>query len=54
MLLVDFLLVVLQFTGNFKDLVDFAIVLSFITSPIIAILNFRLVTENFLDKSFQS
>jgi hypothetical protein len=54
MLLVDFLLVVLQFTGNFKDLVDFATALSFITSPTVAILNFGLVTGKFPDKRSQS
>jgi len=52
-LLVGSLIVVLQFAGNLKELVDFATVLSFVIAPIIAIFNFRLVTGKFLDKSAQ-
>ncbi|MHA7647612.1 NRAMP family divalent metal transporter [Nitrosopumilus sp. S4] len=44
------LLVIFQFQSNFKELVDFATVLSFVIAPIIAIFNFRLVTGKFLTK----
>ncbi|NND85812.1 MAG: divalent metal cation transporter [Nitrosopumilus sp.] len=44
------LLVIFHFESNFKELVDFATVLSFVIAPIIAIFNFRLVTGKFLDK----
>jgi Mn2+/Fe2+ NRAMP family transporter len=52
-LLIGSLIVVLQFTGNLKEIVDFATVLSFMIAPVIAIFNFRLVTGNFLDKNAQ-
>jgi Mn2+/Fe2+ NRAMP family transporter len=52
-LLIGSLIVVLQFTGNLKEIVDFATVLSFMIAPVIAIINFRLVTGNFLDKDVQ-
>jgi len=45
--------VIFQFESNLKELVDFATVLSFVIAPIIAILNFRLVTGKFLDKEHQ-
>ena len=45
-LLAGSLIVVLQFAGNLRKIVDFATVLSFV----IAIINFRLVTGKFLDK----
>jgi Mn2+/Fe2+ NRAMP family transporter len=44
------LVVIFQFGDNLKTLVDFATVLSFVVAPIIAILNFRLVTGKFLPK----
>ena len=44
------LVVIFQFGDNLKALVDFATVLSFVVAPIIAILNFRLVTGKFLPK----
>jgi len=44
------LVVVFQFGNNLKALIDFAIVLSFIVAPIIAIFNFRLVTGKYLEK----
>ena len=47
------LVVIFQFESNFKELVDFATVLSFVIAPVIAIFNFRLVTGKFLDKSHQ-
>lgn len=47
------LVVVLQFTGNLTEIVDFATVLSFMIAPIIAIFNFRLVTGKFLDLPYQ-
>jgi Mn2+/Fe2+ NRAMP family transporter len=47
------LIVVLQFEGNLKEIVDFATVLSFMIAPVIAIINFRLVTGKFLDKDVQ-
>ncbi|MFQ5440761.1 MAG: NRAMP family divalent metal transporter [Nitrosopumilaceae archaeon] len=53
LLLIGSLVVVLQFAGNLKDLVDFATVLSFVIAPVIAIFNFRLVTGKFLDKIYQ-
>ena len=40
-LLIGALIVVLQFAGNLRDLVDFATVLSFLIAPVIAIFNFR-------------
>jgi Mn2+/Fe2+ NRAMP family transporter len=52
-LLIGSLTVVLQFTGNLKEIVDFATVLSFMIAPVIAIFNFRLVTGKFLDKNAQ-
>ena len=51
-LLIGSLVVVLQFAGNLKDLVDFATVLSFVIAPVIAIFNFRLVTGKFLENRF--
>ncbi len=50
-LLIGALIVVLQFAGNLRDLVDFATVLSFLIAPVIAIFNFRLVTGKFLKKN---
>jgi Mn2+/Fe2+ NRAMP family transporter len=47
------LIVVLQFAGNLREIVDFATVLSFMIAPVIAIFNFRLVTGKFLDKDVQ-
>jgi Mn2+/Fe2+ NRAMP family transporter len=47
------LIVVLQFGGNLREIVDFATVLSFMIAPVIAIINFRLVTGKFLDKDVQ-
>ncbi len=47
------LIVVLQFEGNLREIVDFATVLSFMIAPVIAIINFRLVTGKFLDKEMQ-
>jgi len=47
------LIVVLQFAGNLIELVDFATVLSFMVAPVIAIINFRLVTGKFLDRNVQ-
>lgn len=47
------MIVVLQFGGNLKEIVDFATVLSFMIAPVIAIINFRLVTGKFLDKDVQ-
>ena len=47
------LVVIFQFMSNFKELVDFATVLSFVIAPIIAIFNFRLVTGKYLDKEHQ-
>jgi Mn2+/Fe2+ NRAMP family transporter len=47
------LIVVLQFEGNLREIVDFATVLSFMIAPVIAIINFRLVTGKFLDKDMQ-
>ena len=47
------LVVVLQFAGNLREIVDFATVLSFMIAPVIAIFNFRLVTGKFLDKKVQ-
>ena len=47
------LIVVLQFGGNLREIVDFATVLSFMIAPVIAIFNFRLVTGKFLDKDVQ-
>lgn len=51
-LAVGALLVIFQFESNFKELVDFATVLSFVIAPIIAIFNFRLVTGKFLEKEY--
>jgi Mn2+/Fe2+ NRAMP family transporter len=53
LLLAGSLIVVLQFAGNLKELVDFATVLSFMIAPVIAIINFRLVTGKFLEKNMQ-
>lgn len=47
------LIVIFQFAGNLKELVDFATVLSFVVAPIIAIFNFRLVTGKYLPKESQ-
>lgn len=52
-ILVGSLIVVLQFAGNLKEIVDFATVLSFMIAPVIAIINFRLVTGKFLEKNMQ-
>ena len=52
-LLIGSLIVVLQFGGNLRELVDFATVLSFMIAPVIAIINFRLVTGKFLYKDMQ-
>ena len=53
LLLSGSLIVVLQFAGNLKEIVDFATVLSFLIAPVIAIINFRLVTGKFLEKNMQ-
>ena len=47
------LVVVLQFAGNLREIVDFATVLSFMIAPVIAIFNFRLVTGKYLEKNVQ-
>ncbi|MFB5629841.1 MAG: NRAMP family divalent metal transporter [Nitrosarchaeum sp.] len=47
------LMVIFLFESNFKELVDFATVLSFVIAPVIAIFNFRLVTGKFLEKESQ-
>ena len=47
------LVVVLQFAGNLREIVDFATVLSFLIAPVIAVINLRLVTGKYLDKNFQ-
>ncbi len=52
-ILVGSLIVILQFGGNLREIVDFATVLSFMIAPVIAIINFRLVTGKFLDKDVQ-
>lgn len=52
-LLAGSLIVVLQFAGNLRELVDFATVLSFVIAPVIAIFNFRLVTGKFFEKDRQ-
>ena len=52
-LLTGSLIVVLQFSGNLREIVDFATVLSFMIAPVIAIINFRLVTGKFLEKKMQ-
>ena len=52
-LLVGSLIVVLQFAGNLRNLVDFATVLSFVIAPVIAIFNFRLVTGKYFEKQMQ-
>ena len=52
-ILIGSLIVVLQFGGNLREIVDFATVLSFMIAPVIAIINFRLVTGKFLDKDMQ-
>ena len=52
-LLAGSLIVVLQFAGNLREIVDFATVLSFMIAPIIAIFNFRLVTGKYFDKNMQ-
>ncbi len=44
------LIVIFQFGNNLKDLVDFATIVSFLIAPIIAIVNFKLVTGNHLQK----
>ncbi len=51
--MVGSLIVVLQFAGNLREIVDFATVLSFMIAPVIAIFNFRLVTGKFLEKNLQ-
>jgi Mn2+/Fe2+ NRAMP family transporter len=52
-ILVGSLIVVLQFAGNLREIVDFATVLSFMVAPVIAIINFRLVTGKYFDKDVQ-
>ncbi|MFB5610059.1 MAG: NRAMP family divalent metal transporter, partial [Nitrosarchaeum sp.] len=52
-LAVGALMVIFLFESNFKELVDFATVLSFVIAPVIAIFNFRLVTGKFLEKESQ-
>jgi Mn2+/Fe2+ NRAMP family transporter len=52
-LLAGSLIVVLQFAGNLREIVDFATVLSFMIAPVIAIFNFRLVTGKYLEKNVQ-
>ncbi|MFB5617681.1 MAG: NRAMP family divalent metal transporter [Nitrosopumilus sp.] len=52
-ILVGSLIVVLQFAGNLREIVDFATVLSFMIAPVIAVINLRLVTGKYLDKNSQ-
>lgn len=52
-ILIGSLIVVLQFAGNLKEIVDFATVLSFLIAPIIAVINLRLVTGKYLEKNSQ-
>jgi Mn2+/Fe2+ NRAMP family transporter len=52
-IMIGSLIVVLQFAGNLREIVDFATVLSFMIAPMIAIFNFRLVTGKFLEKNVQ-
>ena len=47
------LIVVIQFSGNLREIVDFATVLSFMIAPVIAVINLRLVTGKYLDKNSQ-
>jgi Mn2+/Fe2+ NRAMP family transporter len=53
LLAIGALIVIFLFESNFKALVDFATVLSFVIAPVIAIFNFRLVTGKFLGKESQ-
>jgi Mn2+/Fe2+ NRAMP family transporter len=52
-ILIGSLIVVLQFSGQLKEIVDFATVLSFLIAPIIAVINLRLVTGKYLEKNSQ-
>jgi Mn2+/Fe2+ NRAMP family transporter len=52
-LLAGSLIVVLQFAGNLREIVDFATVLSFLIAPVIAVFNLRLVTGKYLEKNVQ-
>ena len=47
------LVVIFQFGGNLRELVDFATVLSFVMAPVIAVFNFRLVTGRHLRREHQ-
>ncbi len=44
------LVVIFQFGNNLKELVDFATIVSFLIAPVIAIVNFRLVSGSHLHK----
>lgn len=44
-------IIVWQFLGNLKKLVDLATTISFLVSPVIAVVNFRLVSQKYLDKN---
>ena len=43
-------LIIWQFLGDLKKLVDLATTISFLISPVIAIVNFRLVSKKYLNK----
>ncbi len=47
------LVILSQFGDKLKELVDFAIIVSFLIAPIIAIFNFRLVTGRYMEKDSQ-
>lgn len=49
-LVIGSLFVIIGFSENLKELVDFATTVSFLVAPIIAVFNFRLVTRKFFDK----
>ncbi len=41
------------FSGSLKSLVDLATILSFLTAPVLAFMNYRLVTSSFMPKELQ-
>jgi len=47
------LVIIIGFTQNLKQLVDLATTISFIIAPIVAIVNFRLVTGKYIAKDLQ-
>ncbi|ABK78416.1 Mn2 and Fe2 transporter of the NRAMP family [Cenarchaeum symbiosum A] len=47
------LLVAIQFSDSLSELVDFATSVSFVIAPLVAVLNFRLVTGRYLQKKMQ-